>query len=337
MSTTPLTSRPIAPSSPASSVQPARSGAGSADLNLLRTFLAVYRAGTFTAAAPLLGLSQPTVTSQIKALEKHTGHRLFDRGPRGVEPTAYASGLASRVAEALDSLADVDDAVCASGGRAAPIHLAGPAELLCTRLLPAVAPLVAEGVHVRLEHGVPEELIDGLREGRHDLVVTTRRPRGRSFESTPLADEEYLLVASPRWARWIAQERGDQELCTALKEVPLVSYAEDMPIVRRYWRTVFGRQHPPIGPALTVPNLHDVVAALTRGAGYSVVPRSLCSDHLAAGRLVQLDDPCDGPLNTLFLVRRPGSRSNPDVARVHDALRADALCWNSPPKGRQKS
>lgn len=337
MSTTPLTSRPIAPSSPASSVEPARSGAGSADLNLLRTFLAVYRAGTFTAAAPLLGLSQPTVTSQIKALEKHIGHRLFDRGPRGVEPTAYASGLASRVAEALDSLADVDDAVCASGGRAAPVHLAGPAELLCTRLLPAVAPLVAEGVQVRLEHGVPEELIDGLREGRHDLVVTTRRPRGRSLESTPLADEEYLLVASPRWARWIAQERGDQELCTALKEVPLVSYAEDMPIVRRYWRTVFGRQHPPIGPALTVPNLHDVVAALTRGAGYSVVPRSLCSDLLAAGRLVQLDDPCDGPLNTLFLVQRPGSRSNPDVARVHDALRADALCWNSPPEERQNA
>ena len=336
MSTTPLTSRPIAPSSPASSVEPARSGAGSADLNLLRTFLAVYRAGTFTAAAPLLGLSQPTVTSQIKALEKHIGHRLFDRGPRGVEPTAYASGLASRVAEALDSLADVDDAVCASGGRAAPVHLAGPAELLCTRLLPAVAPLVAEGVQVRLEHGVPEELIDGLREGRHDLVVTTRRPRGRSLESTPLADEEYLLVASPRWARWIAQERGDQELCTALKEVPLVSYAEDMPIVRRYWRTVFGRQHPPIGPALTVPNLHDVVAALL------VVPATARSPGPSAPTIWPQADWCswttlwDGPLNTLFLVRRPGSRSNPDVARVHDALRADALCWNSPPEGRQK-
>lgn len=328
MSTTPPISRALTPSSPASLAEPPRSGAGSADLNLLRTFLAVYRAGTFTAAAPLLGLSQPTVTSQIRALEKHTGHQLFDRGPRGVEPTTYASGLASRVAEALDSLADIDDGVCASGGRPAPVHLAGPAELLCTRLLPAVAPLVAGGVQVRLEQGVPEELIEGLRVGRHDLVVTTRRPRGRAFESTPLADEEYLLVASPQWSRWIAAERGTQELCAALKEVPLVSYAEDMPIVRRYWRTVFGKQHPPIGPALTVPNLHDVVAALTQGAGYSVVPRSLCSEHLAAGRLVQLDDPCDGPLNTLFLVQRPGSRSNPDVVRVHDALRTDALCWN---------
>lgn len=119
--------------------------------------------------------------------------------------------------------------------------------------------------------------------------------------------------------------------------MPLVSYAEGMPIVRRYWRTVFGRQHPPIGPALTVPNLHDVVAALTRGAGYSVVPRSLCAEHLEAGRLVQLDDPSDGPLNTLFLVQRPGARSNPDVERVHDPLRTDAVCWNTSREGERQA
>ncbi|WP_226832059.1 LysR family transcriptional regulator [Brachybacterium sp. FME24] len=306
-----------------------RSSAG-ADLNLLRTFLAVYRAGTFTAAAPALGLSQPTVTAQIRALEKHTGRRLFERRARGVEPTTYARGLAVRVAEALDSLAAIDDESCSAGGRPAPVHLAGPSELMCTRVLPAIAPLVADGVQVRIQEGVTEQLLDGLREGQHDLVITTRRPRGGSLESFPLADEEYLLVASPRWADWLHEERGDQELCQGLRDVPLVSYADDMPIVRRYWRSVFGRQHPPIGPALTVPNLHDVVAAVARGAGYSVVPRSLCMEHLATGRLIALDDPCDGPLNTLFLVQRPGAGSNPATARVREALRTDALCWDTP-------
>ena len=50
-----------------------------ADLNLLRTFLAVYRAGTLTAAAPRLALSQSTVTTQIRTLEQQTGRSLFTR------------------------------------------------------------------------------------------------------------------------------------------------------------------------------------------------------------------------------------------------------------------
>ncbi|MQY12888.1 hypothetical protein SRB5_30270 [Streptomyces sp. RB5] len=67
-------------------------------LNLLRTFLAVHRAGSFTAAASLLGLSQPTVTAQIRALEQQTARELFERRPRGVVPTPAADELAVRVA-----------------------------------------------------------------------------------------------------------------------------------------------------------------------------------------------------------------------------------------------
>ena len=42
-------------------------------LDVLRTFLTVYRAGSATRAAELLGLSQPTVTAQVKSLEADLG------------------------------------------------------------------------------------------------------------------------------------------------------------------------------------------------------------------------------------------------------------------------
>ncbi|PAZ09498.1 hypothetical protein CLM62_46240 [Streptomyces sp. SA15] len=79
--------------------------------------------------------------------------------------------------------------------------------------------------------------------------------------------------------------------------------------------------------ALTVPNLYTVVSAVTAGAGYSVLPRSLCEDHLATGRLVLLHDPAEPPLNTLCLVQRPGADANPDVIRVRDTLRRTARTW----------
>ncbi|MEU9733904.1 LysR family transcriptional regulator [Streptomyces sp. NPDC048002] len=289
-----------------------------ADLNLLRTFLGVYRSGSFTAAAPRLGLSQPTVTAQIRTLEQQTGRELFTRLPRGVEPTPYAHELAARITAPLDALATLEDA----GAAAAPVHLAGPSELLCVRVLPALVPLVAEGVQLRVGQGLPEPLLEELRAGRHDLVIATRRPRGRALESVPLADEEYLLVASPRWA----ERTGGGEVGAALRDVPMVTYAEDLPILRRYWRTVFGRQLT-ARPSVTVPNLYAVLSAVTAGAGYSVLPRSLCQEHLDSGRLSLLHEPVEAPLNTLFLVQRPGADANPDVARVRERLRVVARSW----------
>ncbi|WP_320777992.1 LysR family transcriptional regulator [Streptomyces sp. CRN 30] len=290
-----------------------------ADLNLLRTFLAVYRAGSFTAAAPGLALSQPTVTAQIRTLEQQTGRALFTRLPRGAEPTPYAHELAGRVAAPLDALAAVGD----SGSAAAPVRLAGPSELLCVRVLPALAPLVAGGVRLRMAQGLPEPLLEELRAGRHDLVITTRRPRGRTLASAPLADEEYLLVAAPVWAERVA---GADDLGAALRGVPMVTYAEDLPILRRYWRTVFGRQLA-ADAAVTVPNLYAVLSAVNSGAGCSVLPRSLCREYLDDGRLVLLHSPAEPPLNTLFLVERPGAGTNPDVRRVRDRLRDAARAW----------
>ncbi|GHH82164.1 LysR family transcriptional regulator [Kitasatospora indigofera] len=291
-------------------------GAGPLDLNLLRTFLAVHRSGSFTAAAHRLGLSQSTVTAQIRTLEQRLGRRLFERGARGVTPLAFADEYAARLRTPLDQLA----AVARGEGEptaAEPVHLAGPAEFLGTVLLPALAPLVVEGLRLRVATGLTDPLLEELRAGRHDLVVATRRPRGRTLSAVPLADEEFVLVAAPDLARRLA----GRDLPEALDEVPLISYAEDLPIARRYWRHVFDRR---LGTraAVTVPDLRAVLAAVTAGAGWSVLPGYLCRDRLASGDLVLLHDPEDPPINTAYLVRRPAGPDNPQVELVRERLLA---------------
>ncbi|MFE0652072.1 LysR family transcriptional regulator [Streptomyces sp. NPDC059534] len=307
------------------SAVPLSGTAAVSDLNLLRTFLAVYRSGSFTAAAGLLGLSQPTVTAQIRSLERQTGRELFARLPRGVAPTPVAHDLAARVATPLDALAAAVGQDDSPDERAAPVHLAGPAELLCTRVLPALAPLAAEGVRLRVVPGLTDPLLDELRAGRHDLVVATFRPRGRTLVAVPLMDEEFVLVAAPVWADRVG-ERVAVEGPAALHAVPLVSYAEDVPLARRYWRHVFGTRLS-CPAAVTVPDLRGVLAAVTAGAGFTVLPRYLCDAEIASGALVLLHDPDDPPINTGYLVQRPGRPDNADVTRVRDLLIDAGRTW----------
>ncbi|MEU1539651.1 LysR family transcriptional regulator [Actinacidiphila glaucinigra] len=299
-------------------------GGGPLDLTQLRTFLAVHRAGSFTAAARLLGLSQPTVTTQIRALEAQLDRELFERLPRGVAATPFADELAGRVAEPLDALAAV-----AERGHgdpdvpAEPVRLGGPAELLCERVLPALAPLVERGVRLRIGTGLTDDLLESLRAGQHDLVISTHRPRGRLLSAVPLMDEEFVLVAAPSRAARLDVASGGPGV---LSGVPLVSYAEDLPIARRYWRHVFGRRLTGQA-AVTVPDLRGVLAAVAAGAGFTVLPRYLCAAALAEGTLVALLEPEDPPFNTAHLVQRPGAGHHPHLGLVRDLLLREARAW----------
>jgi DNA-binding transcriptional LysR family regulator len=254
----------------------------------------------------------------MRTLERQTGRQLFERLPRGVAPTAVADELAVRVAPGLDLLGALAGPDPAAGRTAAPVHLAGPAEFLCVTALPALAPLVADGVRLRVAAGLTDALLGGLRAGRHDLVIATVRPRGRTLYAVPLMDEEFVLVAAPSWADRLREPLA-AEGPAALHGVPLVTYAEDLPIARRYWRHVFGRRLS-CPAAVTVPDLRGVKAAVAAGAGFSVLPRYLCADELASGALVPLHEPEDPPINTGYLVQRPGVPDNPDVIRVRDHL-----------------
>jgi aminoethylphosphonate catabolism LysR family transcriptional regulator len=62
-----------------------------------RAFLAVANAGSFTAAARFLNVSQPTVTTQVKDLETFYGVELFHRHGRGVNLTTTGEELLSIV------------------------------------------------------------------------------------------------------------------------------------------------------------------------------------------------------------------------------------------------
>src|SRR6266516_1500608 len=175
------------------------------DLSLLRTCLAVYRAGSLTKAARQLGISQPAVTGQLRALEAKLEQPLFLRMPDGTVPTDAAHELVRETADALDSLEE------ALSRRLRPeklsdrtVRLAGPAEIITSRVLPAVTGLVLDGLRLQISIRLTEELLAGLADGAHDTVIATSRPRHHALTSTPLMDEEFALVGGGDWPGRIA-------------------------------------------------------------------------------------------------------------------------------------
>lgn len=298
------------------------------DLSLLRTCLAVYRTGSLTRAARQLGVSQPAVTGQLRALESKLGQQLFLRLPQGTVPTEVAHDLVKETSEALDNLES------ALLRRLEPeqlsdraVRLAGPAEIISSRVLPAVSDLILDGLRLHISFGLTDDLLAELENGLHDMVIATRQPRRKALVSAPLMDEEFALTGSPEWvlrmpARQI-RECGPQALAGA----PVVSYSGNLPIIRRYWRTVFGHR-PAFHAQVTVPDLRAVLAAVRAGAGISVLPTYLCADEIASGEIAVLHETDLPPLNTLFLTTRAGGQASAALTALRSHLLVKARLWH---------
>ncbi|MDV9169207.1 LysR family transcriptional regulator [Streptomyces sp. W16] len=306
------------------------------DLALLRTFVTVHRAGSFTRAAALLGLSQPAVTSQIRTLERQLGRPLFLRQARGVTPTTMGDELAHKAAPHLDALVEIAETGPDNDSSLRTLHLAGPPEFTAERALPALTELTGDdgqSFALRASFGNAEETLEGLAAGHHDLAISTARPRGALLTATTLCDEEHVLVAAPHQAEQIRSGSGvgsaelDRMDAPALDDLPVVEVHESLPFVSRYWASVFDSR-PAASGSVIVPDLRAVLACATAGAGLAVLPRYLCAAALERGDVVPLHEPAVPPLRTYFLVVRTGTLAMPHIARAHEWLHRAATGWS---------
>lgn len=279
------------------------------NLEHLRTFLTVYRVGSLTEAARLLGISQPTASTHVHSLEGNLGLRLFERSPAGVAPTPKADELARDIGPHIDALDDIAFMSSQPGARES-FHVGGPAEFITSKLLPHTPELTgAIKARLRIRFGLVDDLLEELRTGDLDIVISAVRPRVQGVGSIPLFDEEFVLVAAPAWQECVT---GAAPVEIELSNIPLVAYAENLPIVRRYWRTVFERRPDDLRTSCIVPDLRGVRAAVMAGEGMSALPRYLVQDDIATGALITLHTPEFAPLNTVYLATRTG-----DLARNH--------------------
>lgn len=295
------------------------------ELDLLSTFVEVHRAGSITAAAARLGLSQPSVSERLARLEAELGTVLFVRSARGVVPTPAGEALAVRVVSSVDVLREVWSSP--EAGAADVVRIGGASDVVATRVIPALAPLTTQGISIEFSLGLADALLAKLADGGLDVVVSSVRTPMRGIRYRGLVDEEFLLVGAPMLARTIDRERLAGQPAAALQHLPLVAYDDDLSIVRRYWRSQFG-QRPANAVAMIVPDLRGVLTAVVAGVGVSALPRYIAEPAVNAGTAEVLHRPDEAPINTLHLAIRSGQAPAPATDRVIAVLVERAREWD---------
>ncbi|WP_114395281.1 LysR family transcriptional regulator [Oleisolibacter albus] len=147
------------------------------DWDLYRTFLAVLRGGSLSAAARSLGLTQPTVGRQVEALEASLGAPLFLRSPLGLTPTALAEALRPQ-AEAMAATAEALLRMASGQGQG----VRGTVRLTASEVVGVeVLPPILAGLRVRhpaLEiELVLSNAVDDLLRQQADIAVRMVEPR----------------------------------------------------------------------------------------------------------------------------------------------------------------
>jgi LysR family hydrogen peroxide-inducible transcriptional activator len=170
------------------------------NLRDLRYLLAVAEHGHFGRAAKACGISQPTLSVQVRKLEDLLGVALFERTSKNVVPTAACARLIEHaraaVAEAEAILAVARDLRDPLAGR----FRLGIIPTLAPYLLPLVfAPLRAAlpALDVEPWEDQTTALLDRLRAHELDAALLATEPDGPDLASQTLFDEPFLAALPP--------------------------------------------------------------------------------------------------------------------------------------------
>jgi DNA-binding transcriptional LysR family regulator len=171
------------------------------DTRQLAAFCAVVERRSFSQAAERLGVTQPAISLQVRALEKRLGTQLLDRSGRRIEPTE-AGWLLYRGAQRLLSLEEqiVSDVAATSEGELRGQLVIGASTGPAAIVLPVLlCEFQRENPDVRVELTVSDTqtVVErvGARELELGIVGASRRHRGVRFE--PFFSDQVILACPP--------------------------------------------------------------------------------------------------------------------------------------------
>jgi DNA-binding transcriptional LysR family regulator len=263
------------------------------ELRVLEYFVAIADDRSFTRAAERLHVAQPSISQQIRALERELGEPLFERGARGATLTAGGRALLPYARTALAAVAAASAEFAGRAGLLTGSLAIGTVNGLEETALPELLGVFHRrypGVAVRLTADTSSPLLNQVIRGELDAAII-------AGPGAPLPDgiasEVFLrdVIMAVTTADYEDQHKDGAMPLAELSGRPLISYPRDSGL-RDLIEAAFGRAGLPLTVAYssTDPALH--VALARQGVGTALAAGSDPSVRNAAGIIcLPLDPP----------------------------------------------
>ena len=267
-------------------------------LNQLRTFSAVASHLSFSAAAQDLGLSQPSVSYQVKELEAILGVVLLDRASKRVTLTEAGRVLSDYARRTLNLLDEASLAIERLKGMERGTLRVGGSTTVGVYVIPAALGAFKRlhpEIAVSLQIGDRQRLEEGVLSGDLDLAVYSSPRRDPELTILPFMDDELVVVVP-------AGHRLSQRSHLTLADLAGESYLtrESGSGTRQAVEGLVARTGASLPVGMELGSNSAVKQAVKGGLGVAVISRHALALELARGDLVEL--PVEG-----FPIRREWS------------------------------
>jgi DNA-binding transcriptional LysR family regulator len=283
----------------------------------MAAFTKVVGAGSFSAAAREMQVSQALVTKQIQELENWLGARLLNRTTRRLSLTEVGTAFYERAARILEA---VEEAKGAAGAlQTVPrgrLRINAPISFGVLHLAPAVTEFLQRFPDVSVELLMNDRLVD-LLEGEFDVGVRIGRLRDSSLIARKIAPIRLAVCAAPDYLARRGVPKAPEDL--AKHDCLEYTYFES----RGEWRLLN-----PEGDEIVVPvsgrylaNNADVLRITAiAGGGIILCPTFIVGEDLRSGRLVRLLPDYPPPEQALHALYPPGRHLSAKVRSFVDFL-----------------
>ena len=284
-------------------------------------------------AAAFLCMTQPAASKQLREVEAILDATLFERLPRGMEPTAFGAAVIRHARAALTTLAAAEDAL-ALLKTGCPGHVAMGAIMSASlALLPAVivhvkqnAPLLRIGVTVEASHLLLAQLMDGKLDFLVARILDTDRASDLHFEA--LADDAICVVARSGHPLQEAQDLQLADIAGAAWVLPprgsLLRHRSDAMFRQA------GLAQP--GNVVDTHALLLIIPLLLQSDSLYLMPRAVAQYHVALGILAILPIDVALRMDAFGIVTRRNHVLSPSAQIVLETLRTTARKMYLPEK-----
>lgn len=314
------------------------------DISRLEVFLAATRAGSYTAAARNLNVTQSAVSHAIRKLEESLGRPLIEWQHRRLTLSnegEYLREVCERVFTDLDQARHVLST--RSPGNTQVVTVGATVEFGTTVLVRKLRPLLdsCPWLHVNFRFG--DDLVPLLLRDEIDLAVDCVPHTHRSVTGIRLFREKYMIVASPGF---LAAHQVQRPM--DLENVPVLSLDREGAWWTKALGSVPGREAPVLTHVVEVNQVSAMVHAALEGYGVALLPKYTVLGKVGRGDLVALF-PGLRLVEDWFCVfekRTSAARQKNrvltafllqlDMAEFGDAIRAPSACTGARSVRRQR-